>query len=454
MHKIKIADKADTVEDIIEPLINILPVAVEQMAQYNHLFNYTPQTAEQAARFICKYCQDNFTYVQDNIYEQNIKLPSAMFRDKNADCKSFSLFCIAYLAYYQIDCGFTFVGYPPNKNEITHVYCFYLDNQNKFVFFDPCITGFRESANFGKKFTMSVNYIAGVPAVSFKKNKAKLNGLNTYFAAPVRTAGLILIRLNFRGWATALDVAINNNAQPAQQFWTDFGGTWDKFLEAVNAGKNKNPLMSGGAAYDAAVGDTWWAQMDQQNQLNDLLANAIQQGFVPPIQPIDWSNPSVKLAYIQWLGAFFEQIGNAVLTNTVIDPAATNAAQPSGNTAWQNNSNSGFIPNSNTPKIKMTGAEIGALIGAAIPILIAMPKLLEAMGVENVPNGITEAADAATAMNPVDENTDVSILDQFTNLFGGTDAQGNALPFFRLDNPIVLLGGGLLAYKLLKPKRK
>jgi hypothetical protein len=453
--KITVKKDAKTTEQIISALTNALPAAVSQMEELAPGLGIDPQNEMQAAKLICQFVQDHFVYVSDPIQEQNIKFPSAMLRTRAGDCKSFTLFCLSYLTFLGVPCGFCFVSYPDRAKQITHVYCYFVDNGIK-IYFDPCITGFREVPTFVKKVDMDINYIAQRPVVTYSGSNNRISGLNTLFAAPVRTAGLILIRLNYRGWATALDVGIQNNPAPARNFWEDFGGQWSKFLEAVNAGKNKNPLIGGGAAYDEAIGDTWYGLMEQQNYLNDLLQNAIQQGFVPPITPVNWSNPSLKTAYLQWLMAFYSQIGNAVNTGVPVDPAQTPAARPV--------SDAPIITPPKGKSINMTGAEIAALVGVAVPLLVAIPGLLDSMGITNVPAPIEEGAATGDQMNPVNDSTDIItgagnfITDVLNTFFPPPNTPGETgattQPFFRLSNPIVLLGGGVLAYKFLKPKRK
>jgi len=64
-----------------------------------------------------------------------------------------------------------------------------------------------------------------------------------------REAYLTLVKVNFRGFAWKLDSIISGtNTKLINQLkenWRKFGD-WDKLVDAVNKGKNKNPLICGG----------------------------------------------------------------------------------------------------------------------------------------------------------------------------------------------------------------
>jgi len=86
-----------------------------------------------------------------------------------------------------------------------------------------------------------------------RKERAKELGLNwaavqakKVALAPSRGAFIALLMLNFRGFATRIN-AFRNTPQEVQleKKWLQLGGNYPDFLNAVDKGKNKKPLLCG-----------------------------------------------------------------------------------------------------------------------------------------------------------------------------------------------------------------
>lgn len=70
-------------------------------------------------------------------------------------------------------------------------------------------------------------------------------GLAKVFLSVPRQAAAALIRINFRGVATGISLRDEATQQKVLEKWRKIGGNDGTFLTAVNAGKNKPPLVCG-----------------------------------------------------------------------------------------------------------------------------------------------------------------------------------------------------------------
>jgi hypothetical protein len=195
----------------------------------------------------CRYIRRNVTYKADGFAEQNIQLPGRMFEEtKQADCKSFSLAFVGMMIALGHDAGFRFASYRPNKIP-THVYNYVVCNGKKFTF-DACVENLKESPRHTFISDMKVQYLTGTPEMEyigkergkFFKNLAK--GAKKVTLAPVRTPFLALVRLNARGLAKKLNIAVQKDNSTTKEMWEKLGGKFDSLQSAINAGKNKRPL--------------------------------------------------------------------------------------------------------------------------------------------------------------------------------------------------------------------
>jgi len=250
-------DNAKT-KDIIEALCAVVPIAVDQCR--NEVEQVIVKTGNPLidGESCCRYIRSNVKYKADGFSEQNIQLPGRMFSGtKQADCKSFSLAFVGMMGAMGYNCGFRFASYKPNKIP-THVYNFVICNGKKYTF-DACIENLQESPRYTYIKDMKVQYLSGLPIMgndfeymggkeerrarrAKRREEGKGGTGKKILLAPVRGAFLSLIRLNVRGLAKKLSVAIAKDASTTKAFWEKLGGKYDILKKAVDKGKNKRPL--------------------------------------------------------------------------------------------------------------------------------------------------------------------------------------------------------------------
>lgn len=146
--------------DIIEALVNAVPIAVKQFK--NSIS--TPYTGDaiQDAKAACMYVRNNVKYKADGFNFQDIQLPGRMLKQtKQADCKSFSLAALSNLLSKGYKGGFRFAAYRGGKIP-THVYIYVFDNSGKKFTFDPCIKDLKESPKASNIIDMDVRYLSGL----------------------------------------------------------------------------------------------------------------------------------------------------------------------------------------------------------------------------------------------------------------------------------------------------
>ena len=275
---ILVKDNAAT-KDIIDALCKAVPAAVEQCKGYVSTMIKKSGDPLKDALSCCRYIRSNVKYKADGFEEQNIQLPGRMFKGtKQADCKSFSLAFVGMMEALGHDVGFRFASYKPNKIP-THVYNFVVCKGKKYTF-DSCVENLKESPRHTYIKDMKVQYLTGVPMENefvngrqerqarrarrqerredrqekrqerreerksegkgFFQNLGK--GVKKVTLAPVRNAFLALVRLNARGLAKKLNIAVQKDKSTTEQFWNKLGGSFDALSAAINAGKSKKPL--------------------------------------------------------------------------------------------------------------------------------------------------------------------------------------------------------------------
>lgn len=146
--------------DIIEALVNAVPLAVKQFKNTVS----TPYTGDaiQDAKAACMYVRNNVKYKADGFEFQDIQLPGRMFKQtKQADCKSFSLAALANLLSKGYKGGFRFAAYRGGTIP-THVYIYIFDNTGKKFTFDPCIKNLKESPKASNIIDMDIRYLSGI----------------------------------------------------------------------------------------------------------------------------------------------------------------------------------------------------------------------------------------------------------------------------------------------------
>lgn len=96
-----------------------IPAAIEQTKRIAPRFK--GRTNKQTARNIFDFLKNNINYKVDG-ENQKVQLPSALLRDKKADCKSFSLFTAAILSNLSIPYELTYASYTPGNKDPEHIY--------------------------------------------------------------------------------------------------------------------------------------------------------------------------------------------------------------------------------------------------------------------------------------------------------------------------------------------
>lgn len=282
----KAVDNANT-EDIIYSLCIAVPGAIEQAKKFNlpEIIGLQGANLIADATLTGKWIRANVTYKIDEFGHQNIQFPSALLRNENGkgDCKSISLLYLSIMEAAGWNGGFRFASYK-NGTNFTHVYNFFLDDNNNLYTFDACIKDLKEVKKYKKIKDMQVNYIAGIPtmineetkimrsqpvrirkekriqlgyiddvaAIGKKKGGTKKLGnfikkgfqkIKTTSLAPARGPFLLLVGVNFRGLARKLNDARSKGADKFQEWWLKLGGNIDKLNKAIDKGKDKKPLL-------------------------------------------------------------------------------------------------------------------------------------------------------------------------------------------------------------------
>ena len=138
-----------------------LPAATEQMKGMAKQFKGS--TEKQTCRNIFNFLMQNIRYKVDGD-NQKIKLPSAFLREKEGDCKSYSLFTASILANLKIPFSFTYASYNPMDKTPEHIYV----TTKSGCIIDAVWGKFDSEKKATYKFhkPMNISYISGV-----KKNK-------------------------------------------------------------------------------------------------------------------------------------------------------------------------------------------------------------------------------------------------------------------------------------------
>jgi hypothetical protein len=278
--------------DIIYSMAIIAPAAIKQAINANlpEIIGLTGGDLQGDAILTGQYIRQNIKYKVDPFTDQNIQLPSALLRDRVGDCKSFSMLFLSIMEAAGYNGGFRFAAYR-NKN-FTHVYNYFLDNNNNVFTFDACIKGLKENQTFTKIKDMRINYIAGAPVMINEINKQNMNNrvplrklmlddryanisgigrkklfprlnkfiqkgknaVKTVGMAPARGSFLVLLNQNYKGLATKLDKALAKDPKKVSEFWVKLGGDTDKLKKAINKGKNKKAKGIFGISEEGAPG--------------------------------------------------------------------------------------------------------------------------------------------------------------------------------------------------------
>jgi hypothetical protein len=422
MKRITTANDNVETKDIMYTLLMALPAAVDSLLYVPAIEQIfiTSDVPGNAARFL----RENVIYREDGLTHQTIQLPNALFSSSFGDCKSFSLFIAAVLTKAGIKNGFRFASYQPG--EFTHVYNFYVDNSNKIVYLDTCMSNLKESNKAIKVENMEVSIIGRTPIAH--KATTKINNVgnhsignivSTIYLMLPRAAFLALLKLNYRGYADVLYSA-KNSTNPTElaiylqmtSLWLSSGGDINKLNIAIDQGRGKNPLLGRGTAADELYLNQQWEQLKQELSVAEFVGTAIEQGYV--LDPfftsntpgptfgnptVDWqlifpgaSNPpsnwpAILVSLFQSIQQFFVDQGNAILTAEQGGPAVDITTLPTRPLIVP-----GTGPGRERPRIG-TGVESAvAFMAAAAPILVLVSQILKQFGLDEEAGTIEDVA--------------------------------------------------------------
>jgi hypothetical protein len=460
MQKYVTADSDIDTKDIIYALTGALPAAVESLSRLNLPEFTSPEE-------VAKYLQSKVKYQEDGLDFQLVQLPTALLNSGVGDCKSFSLFVAAVLTKYGVKNGFRFVAYAPG--EVTHVYNFYVDQNNNIIYLDACLDSLDENPNFVKKIDMQVGVIGSTPIVykSGSKIGSRIGYSPDYYFAVPKAAFIGLLKLNYRGWADAL-AALRDNQSVNPLPWLEvtklwiqgFSGRLNTLNIAIDQGRGKNPLLGRGNAADQAYLANQYNALQSELGLAEFVGAAIQAGYVlDPLfrdprngQPtVDWklifpgasnppsSWPQIITALLQSIDAFYVAQGEAILQAQQGGPAVDITTLPTRPIQ----TTSGPGRGENLVTIGSLGGVEGAvaLMAAAAPVLVAVSQLLKSLGLEDASDAIDQVAGGLPKPPPGDNSNG-------NGGGNGGDTTVLGIPM----NTLLLLGFG--AFLLLTNKKR
>lgn len=134
-----------------------LPAATAQMKEYAK--NFKGISEKETCQKIFNFLMQNIRYKVDGD-NQKIKLPSAFLREKEGDCKSYSLFTASILANLKIPFSFTYASYNPKDHTPEHIY---VTTKNGCII-DAVWGKFNSEKKACYKFQkpMNISYISGI----------------------------------------------------------------------------------------------------------------------------------------------------------------------------------------------------------------------------------------------------------------------------------------------------
>jgi hypothetical protein len=266
-------------------LQNAIEAAIPQAVQQTKTIapRYKGATEAESCKKIFDYLKNHVNYKADGANQQ-VRLPSALMRTLQGDCKSYSVFTSAVLTNLGIPHKLVYASYDPKDPTPTHIYVI----TNKGCIIDAVYGKFNaEKKATSKKYkNMNISYIAGmgkksrigsmgkygtggacgIGGVDTGETWAKKLGIwdnisngdkilffkNLGLYAPGREIVKALLRKNAGGFANGLaaiyEIARANNATPEfakyralELLWLKKGGNPDDLRVAFQEGNSKTP---------------------------------------------------------------------------------------------------------------------------------------------------------------------------------------------------------------------
>ena len=238
-----------------------VPVATAQTKKIAKQFK--GRNEKETAAKVFNYLKNQVNYKADR-NEQNVQLPSAIMRDRSADCKSYSLFTMGVLNNLGIPAKLRYASYA-NDPTPTHVYVV----TNNGTIIDAVYGKFNAEKPYTYKKDksingMNINYISGIGnmppkkigSVDWAKRVGYWDKISTGEKAAIRAAAvapplagarkviLVILKKNAAGLATSLYKARFATPQAYRDLeikWLKKGGDVDKFNSAIQEGHKKTP---------------------------------------------------------------------------------------------------------------------------------------------------------------------------------------------------------------------
>lgn len=179
-------EKGDT-QDIVNSVLSVYSESYSDIDNFSQQFK--GDTRKETAQNIINYVLNNFTYKVDPSGVQWIRTPLRLLQDREADCKSFSIFVCSVLSNLGIENGFRFVSYSPDK-QVTHVYSFFIDDNGKMEIIDTVAMIQKKVPAFKEmKYKYKIDYMN-------KTQISKLSGVEdeVKIIEPTDTAAVIFVK--------------------------------------------------------------------------------------------------------------------------------------------------------------------------------------------------------------------------------------------------------------------
>jgi hypothetical protein len=250
-----------TNKDIISAIHAAQPLAVKQCASIAH--HFSGGSERKTCENIWKFLKTSIKYKADGPEVQQIKLPSMFLHKATGDCKSYSLFTSGVLTCLGIPHSFKYVSYTGNPTP-SHVYVVTKGG--------TIIDGVFSQFNAEKPYKHSKLYPMRIETINGYRNQQPVNGRfgdwvrdvvdkvkdttpKKVFGAPSRAAYLVLIKVNWFGWASRMYAGIKTGKEAQiRRKWTSLGGDSNKLIAAVRTGARKRALFNKNASLNG-IGD-------------------------------------------------------------------------------------------------------------------------------------------------------------------------------------------------------
>lgn len=316
-----------TNSQLVRNILADFPKAVEQTRKLAPKFQ--GKDLESTASNVWNFLKTQIRYKEDSGLFQTMRLPSALIRTGQGDCKSFSLFAAGIMANLGYPVALRFTGYG-GATYPGHVYILAGPASNR-VIIDAVWHKFNQEKQpwtYKKDYTMEISTISGIGctgcgvgcancdnsigAINLRKaaqgakkafqkagagakavvNNIKAGGLKqavkTIIGAGPRTAFLQLVKGNIHNFAGRLD----KNRNAALNKWKQLGGLPGELNASINTGKKRKPIL--GVEGIGVAGETIAAILVAAAPVIVAMASLLGKGKTtePPTDPVPPDMPA------------------------------------------------------------------------------------------------------------------------------------------------------------------